>query len=170
MYYQWWKSHLECWHQCFDVFSCEVCLKLLYPRVEVVGDDDEQGHPSLGERELQGPGLQLLRVASLEEELSRHHGHLQPDMSWCNCCQGEWRVGFPRVSVLSVHNGCHLYCGPLIHSACHPSHTIINISRDPDPGFDASGSSHWSQRRCFIWVLLHIFVCLGSPVHSLTPT
>lgn len=58
--------------------ACKVGLKLLYPRVEVVWDDDEQGHPLLGERELQGPGLQLLRVAGLEAELGRHHGHLQP--------------------------------------------------------------------------------------------
>ena len=56
----------------------EVCLELVDAGVEVVGEDEEEGHPPLGQRQLQRPRLQLHRVAQLELQLGPHHRHLHP--------------------------------------------------------------------------------------------
>ena len=58
----------------------EVSLQLVDAGVEVVGQDEEERHPPVGEGELQYPGLQWEGVAEGQLQLSLHHRHLQPDM------------------------------------------------------------------------------------------
>ena len=70
--------HLQSGHESPDVLLGEVCLQLVDAGVEVVGEDEEEGHPPLGEGQLQRPRLQLHRVAQLELQLRPHHRHLHP--------------------------------------------------------------------------------------------
>ena len=94
----------------------KVCFQLMNARIKIVRKNHEERHSSRGQRQLQSPGLKILRVSKRKLQLSLHHRNLNPrnkimklckkyllkkktmiDILWRLWSRSGW-LGFPRRS------------------------------------------------------------------------